>query len=47
LKYLWKEGSLGGRKSFAALHLERVLRRDVAAAPETQSSVEGHAGPTS
>ncbi len=30
LKYLWQHGSLTGRKSFAALHLERVLRHDLA-----------------
>jgi hypothetical protein len=45
LKYLWQQGSLNGRKSFAALHLERVLRRDVAAAPETHSHEEDHADP--
>lgn len=29
LEYLWQEGGLIGRKSFAQLHIERVLRRDV------------------
>ena len=29
LQYLWGQGSLTGRKSFAALHLERVLRHDL------------------
>jgi hypothetical protein len=31
LEYLWRQGGLNGRKSFAALHLERVLRHDVTA----------------
>jgi hypothetical protein len=29
LEYLWKHGSLTGTKSFAAMHLERVLRHDI------------------
>jgi hypothetical protein len=33
LRYLWENGSLNGKKSFAALHMERVLRRDVAISP--------------
>ena len=47
LKYLWKEGSLKGKKSFAALHLERVLRHDVAAPPDVHSEEDDdHAGTT-
>ncbi len=42
LKYLWKQGTLGGRKSFAALHLERVLRRDVAPIADPHSPEEHH-----
>jgi len=45
LRYLWEQGSLNTRKSFAALHLERALRHDVAVAPEAQPLEEGdHAG---
>ncbi|HWB84699.1 MAG TPA: hypothetical protein VG675_11210 [Bryobacteraceae bacterium] len=46
LQYLWKQGALGGKKSFAALHLERVLRHDVPAAPDIHSDEEddNHAG---
>lgn len=31
LEHLWKQGGMNSRKSFAALHLERVLRHDVGA----------------
>lgn len=37
LQYLWKQGSLNSRKSFAALHLERVLRHDLALATDVDS----------
>lgn len=37
LQYLWRQGSLNGKKSFAALHLERVVRHDLAAAPRVDS----------
>jgi hypothetical protein len=30
LDYLWKQGSMSSKKSFAALHLERVVRHDIA-----------------
>ena len=45
LEYLWKEGSMQGKRSFAALHLERVTRHDVAAAPDAHFEEEdNHAG---
>jgi hypothetical protein len=30
LEYLWKQGSMSSRKSFAMLHLERIVRHDAA-----------------
>jgi hypothetical protein len=43
LKYLWEHGGLTAKKSFAALHLERVLHRDVAVTPEGGAEEEDHA----
>lgn len=31
LEYLWAQGGMNSRKSFSALHLERILRHDVGA----------------
>ena len=44
LQYLWENGSLNGRKSFAQLHMERVLRRDVAVSDDDHFEEGGHAG---
>jgi hypothetical protein len=43
LQYLWEQGGLNGKRSFAALHLERVLRRDVAISPDVHSEEDDHA----
>src|SRR5262249_50453596 len=45
LEYLWEHGALTGKKSFAALHLERVLRHDLTA-PDAgaEEEEEDHAG---
>lgn len=45
LKYLWEHGSLTGKKSFAALHLERVLRHDLTVPEAHAEEEDGHAGP--
>lgn len=42
LQYLWEQGSLNTKKSFALLHLERVLRHDMATAPDVHSGEEDH-----
>lgn len=46
LQYLWEQGSLNGKKSFAALHLERVLRHDMPIAPDVHSEEDDDANPT-
>jgi hypothetical protein len=38
IQYLWENGSLNVKKSFSELHMERVLRRDVAIAPDAHSA---------
>jgi hypothetical protein len=43
LQYLWDQGTLSGKKSFAALHLERVVRHDIAASPSDHVEEEDHA----
>lgn len=42
LQYLWEQGSLNTKKSFAALHLERVLRHDVVTTPDVHSGEDDH-----
>lgn len=42
LKYLWDHGGFTTKKSFAALHLERVLRRDIAVTPEAAAEEDNH-----
>lgn len=37
LEYLSRQGSLNAKKSFAALHIERILRHDTPLAPAVQS----------
>ena len=44
LQYLWENGSLNGRKSFAQLHMERVLRRDVTVSEDDHFEEGGNAG---
>ena len=44
LDYLWTHGGFSGGKSFALLHLERVLRGDVTGEAEAPSQEEEHAG---
>jgi hypothetical protein len=46
LECLWGQGALGGKKSFAALHLERVLRHDLMTASDTYSEEEAESGET-
>jgi hypothetical protein len=43
LEYLWAHGGFSGTKAFGLLHLERVLRGDVAGEAEAQSQEEDHA----
>jgi hypothetical protein len=47
LEYLWTHGGFSGTKAFGLLHLERVLRGDVASETdvtgEAQSQEEDHA----
>jgi hypothetical protein len=44
LDYLWTHGGFSGDKSFALLHLERVLRGDVTGEADAPSQEEDHAG---
>jgi hypothetical protein len=46
LEYLWSQGNMNSRKSFAALHLERVVRRDISAAADVQSEENDDYGET-
>jgi hypothetical protein len=40
LEYLWTQGGMNSRKSFSALHLERILRHEV-----SLGGAEGFAAP--
>jgi hypothetical protein len=44
LQYLWQQGSPTGRRSFAALHLERVLRHDLTIPDPPIDESDDHAG---